>query len=82
MRIDDDWFRNPGVKQRLATSLRDIMLREYSISAQDVAASATNISIIRDGQREAVSDALVLFDATHGHATIDRASVPAPERAD
>ena len=66
MRIDEDWFRKPGVKRQLALSLRDLMLREYSISAQDVDAAATNIAMIRDGQREAVSDALVLFDATHG----------------
>ena len=66
MRIDEDWFRQPGFKQRIADSLRDLMLREYSISARDVDAAATNISMIRNGQREAVADALVLFDATHG----------------
>lgn len=66
MRIDEDWFRKPGLKQRLADGLRNLMLREYSISTQDVAAAATNISLIREGQREAVTDAIVLFDATHG----------------
>ena len=66
MRINEDWFRHPGVKQRIAGLLRDLMLREYSISGQDIAAAATNISMIRDGQREVVSDALVLFDSTHG----------------
>ena len=66
MRIDKEWFRGPGVKQRAADSLRDLVLREYSISPRDVDAAATNVSIIRNGQREAVSDALVLFDATHG----------------
>ena len=65
MRIDEDWF-SPKVKQRVADSLRDLMLREYSISAQDVDSAATNISMIRDGQREVVPDAMVLFDATHG----------------
>ena len=66
MRIDEDWFREPRVKQRIADGLRDLMLREYSISTQDIAAAATNISLIREGQREAVTDILVLFDATHG----------------
>ena len=66
MRIDENWFRRPGVKQQIAGLLRDLMLREYSISGQDVAAAATNISMIRNGQREVVSDALVLFDSTHG----------------
>ncbi|MXY66773.1 MAG: hypothetical protein F4206_09855 [Gammaproteobacteria bacterium] len=66
MRIDEDWFKRPGVKQLLASSLRDLMLREFSISAQDIDAVATNIAMIRNGQRESISDALVLFDATHG----------------
>ena len=42
------------------------MLREYRISPQNVDAAATNISLIRNGQREAVTDTLVLFDATRG----------------
>ena len=74
MRIDEDWFRQSGVKQRVADSLRDLMLREYSISPQDVDAAATNISVIRNGQREAVSDALVLFDATHGTLRLTEAA--------
>ena len=76
MRIDEDWFRHsPGVKQRVADSLRDMMLREYSISAKDIDAAATNISMIRNGQREAVSDAPVLFDGTQGTL---RLTEPAP----
>ena len=66
MRIDEDLFRRPGVKQRIAANLRDLVLREYSISPRDIDAAATNVSRIRNGQREPVSDALVLFDATHG----------------
>ena len=66
MRIDEDWFRKPGVRQRVASSLRDLMLREYSISPQDVDAAAKNISVIKNGQREPVANAIVLFDATHG----------------
>ena len=66
MRVEEDWFRQRGVKQLVVDGLRDLMLREYSISPQDVAAVATNISLIRNGQREAVSDVVVLFDETHG----------------
>ena len=66
LRINEDWFRKPGVKRQVADSLRDLMLREYSISPQDVDASATNVSVITNGQREAVSDAVVMYDATHG----------------
>ena len=79
MRINEDWFRRRGVKQKISDMLRDLMLREYSISGQDVDAAATNISMIRDGQREVVSDALVLFDATQGTL---RLSEPAYMRLD
>ena len=74
MRINEDWFRRSGVKRRMADGLRDLMLREYSISSQDIAAAATNVSIIRNGQREAVTDAVVLFDATHGTLRLTEAA--------
>ena len=66
MRIDEDWFRRRGVKKLLADLLRNLMLREYSIASQDVVAAVTNISMIQNGQRKVVRDALVLFDSTQG----------------
>lgn len=66
MRIDEDWFRRRGVKNLLADLLRNLMLREYSIASQDVVAAVTNISMIQNGQLEAIQDALVLFDSTQG----------------
>ena len=66
MRIDEAWFQKAGLKQRICATLRDLLRREYSISSQDVDGAATNISLIRDGRRESVSDVIVLFDATHG----------------
>ncbi len=66
MHIDEDCFRVKGVKQRTADRLRNLMLREYSISGQDIDAVATRISMIRAGQRQSVSYVLVLFDSTQG----------------
>lgn len=66
MRIDEDWFRRRGVKKLLADLLRNLMLREYNIASQDVVAAVTNISMIQNGQRKVVRDALVLFDSTQG----------------
>lgn len=37
-----------------------------NVSPRDVDAAATNVSMIRNGQRVAVSEAVVVFDATHG----------------
>jgi DEAD/DEAH box helicase domain-containing protein len=41
-------------------------MREYSISPSDLDACATNIAVVKDGQRSATVDAIVLYDATHG----------------
>jgi DEAD/DEAH box helicase domain-containing protein len=66
LKIEEDWFAAKGLKQRLADTLRDLLQREYSISPQDVDAAATNIAFVEGGQRRAVTDAIVLYDATHG----------------
>jgi hypothetical protein len=42
------------------------MRRQYSISPADVDCAATNIAAVRDGQRSAMVDAIVIYDATHG----------------
>lgn len=66
MRIDEDWFRRRGVKKLLADLLHNLMLREYSIARQDVDIAVIDISMIQNGRRKAVKDALVLFDSTQG----------------
>lgn len=66
MQIDESWFQEKNIKQQISDVLRDLMLREYSISLQDVDSVATNISLIREGMREPVSNMIVIFDATHG----------------
>jgi DEAD/DEAH box helicase domain-containing protein len=66
MRICEEWFRAPGEKARLAEALQELISREYSISQQDFAVASTNVSLVRSGGREPISDALVVYDATYG----------------
>lgn len=66
VKIETSWFREKGVKGRVADALLDLMLREYSISSQDVHSATTNIALIRDGQHEPVSDTIVFYDAMLG----------------
>jgi len=66
LQISDAWFSKKGVKDRVATALTELLRREYSISPSDVDFAATNIAVIRDGQRSAMTDAVVVFDSTHG----------------
>lgn len=66
LRAAADWFKAPGVKQKFAAALKALFFREYSIAPQDVDVVATNIALVQGGQRIAVHDALVVFDATYG----------------
>ena len=66
LRVGEEWFKSPGVKQQLADALRSLIFREYSIAPQDVDVVATNIALVQGGQRLAVTDAIVVFDATYG----------------
>lgn len=66
LRIEAEWGNDSEIKRQLADALRDVVIREYSISSQDIGAAATNIAMVADGQRQAVSNAIVLYDATYG----------------
>ena len=66
IRISEPWFTKKGVKERVADVLKNLLLREYSISPSDVDVTATNVSVIRDNQKEALVDAIVIYDLTNG----------------
>lgn len=66
LKIEARWMGENGNKRRLADALRDLMVREYSISPQDIGGAATNIAMVTEGQRHSVSDAIVIYDATYG----------------
>jgi DEAD/DEAH box helicase domain-containing protein len=66
LRVAEPWFVQKGIKERVADVLRTLLMREYSISASDVDSCATNVAVVKDGQRSAMVDAIVLYDATHG----------------
>jgi DEAD/DEAH box helicase domain-containing protein len=66
LQISEPWFTQKGIKARVAEALAELMRREYSISPADVDCAATNVALVRDGQRAAMVDAIVLYDATHG----------------
>jgi DEAD/DEAH box helicase domain-containing protein len=79
LRVPEPWFLKKGVKEKVSEVLRALLMREYSISPSDVNAAATNIAVVKDGQRNAMVDAIVLYDATHGSL---RLSEPAYTRLD
>jgi DEAD/DEAH box helicase domain-containing protein len=79
LQITQPWFARKGVKERVAEVLAELLRREYSISPTDVDHAATNIALVRDGQRRSATDAIVIYDATHGSL---RLSEPAYTRLD
>ncbi len=66
LRIAQPWVREQGLKVQIATALKDAVLREYSVSPQDIDCVATHIALVRSGMREAISDAIVIYDGTYG----------------
>ena len=66
LKIEAKWMGERGRKEQLADALRDLMVREYSVSLQDIGGTATNVALVMDGQRQSVGDAIVIYDATYG----------------
>lgn len=66
LKIETKWMSEGAKKRQLADALRDLMIREYSISPQDIGGTSTNIAMVMNGQRHSVSDAIVIYDATYG----------------
>ncbi len=66
LKIEAQWMADSGNKRLVADALRDLIVREYSISPSDIGGTSTNIAMVVDGQRHAVSDAIVIYDAIYG----------------
>jgi DEAD/DEAH box helicase domain-containing protein len=74
LRISSPWIAKID-KRRVAEALHGILIREFSISPADVDFAATNVSLIKNGQRQAALDVIVIYDATHGSLRLHRASL-------
>lgn len=66
LRVNESWFTEKGVKSAVADALLRLVQREYSILPSDADCVATNVSEIRQGRRHPLTDAIVIFDSTHG----------------
>lgn len=58
------WFREN--KRAFAAGIKNLLLREYSISPQDIDVTETSISLLRADGRTPIADAVVVFDRTYG----------------
>ncbi len=64
--IEQDWFRETSTKNIIADRLRDVFVREYSISPQDVGSAASNISVRNLDGKKLRGGCIAVFDQTHG----------------
>ena len=64
--INRDWFKETSVKRTFADRLREVFVREYSVSPRDVGSAGSNISVRTlngDGLR---GGCVAVFDETYG----------------
>jgi len=66
LHIDQEWFSSLSVRQIVADRLRDVFLREYSVSPQDISSAATNIGVQTVDAGTIRSKCVVVFDEVHG----------------
>lgn len=60
------WFSNASIRRILADRIRDVFLREYSISPRDIGAAGTNISVsgLEGGNQRGIY--IAIYDETYG----------------
>ena len=63
--INQDWFKG-SIKKAFAARLREVFVREYSISTQDVHSAATNISLQNMGENWVHGKCIVVYDEIYG----------------
>lgn len=66
LRIDRDWFKKTSVKGTFADRLREVFVREYSVSPQDVGSAASNILVRTPDGGRLRGRCVAVFDETYG----------------
>lgn len=64
--INHPWFKEPAVKRTFADRLRDVFVREYSVSPQDIGSAALKISVQGLDGGGIQGGFVVVFDEIYG----------------
>ena len=64
--INHERFRNTSFKRAFADLLRDIFVREYSVSPQDIGSASSNIAVRTLDESGIRGGCVVVFDETYG----------------
>ena len=66
LHIDHKWFKDAIVKRTFVEGLREVFVREYSISPQDIGSAASNISVRTLDKGGIWGGCIAVFDETYG----------------
>ena len=64
--INHEWFKESSFKRTFADRLRDVFVREYSVSPQDIGSAASNISVRTLDRTRIRGGCVVVFDEIYG----------------
>jgi DEAD/DEAH box helicase domain-containing protein len=70
LRINEPWFAGSGtqamVRQAVAEAMKQLLLRDKSISPSDIDAAHTHIAFYVDGAPRRATDTIVVYDSIYG----------------
>ena len=64
--LDRHWFKKGALRRAFVERLRDVFVREYSISPQDVGTAWANVSVLRPDGAGVHGGCVAVFDETYG----------------
>lgn len=64
--VDRQWFKAASIKRTFADRLREVFVREYSISPQDIGSAASNIAVRTVDRGGIRGGCIAVFDETYG----------------
>ena len=66
LHIDHEWFKAASVKRTFTDRLREVFVREYSVSPQDIGSAASNIAVRTLDRVGIRGGCIVIFDEIYG----------------
>ena len=64
--VHHNWFKQANAKRRFADRLRDVFVREYSVSPRDIGSATSNISVRTLDGGGVRGGCIAVFDETYG----------------
>ena len=66
LKIEEDWFKDPGIRDEIAKGLYDLLCRDKSISTRDVDYDYKNVLIRAASAPHSTTDTIIIYDSVYG----------------